>query len=951
MMRRLRRFLDVRAGEGRPVLACFLFVAIAVASFLLAKPIRNGLFLQEFGAYRLVYVYVGVPLVLSLVVPIYSLLVSRVGQRAGTTGSLFFLALNVLAFWWAFTYHPRPWLSAAFYIWVNCYGVIAPVQAWMFANAVFDTRQARRLFGLVGAGASLGAIVGGLLARVLVDTLGSVVDLMLVLAAMIAAAAVLVNLAWGVRRAERATARPLRRVKTTATLGLIGRTPYLRLLAALVVLVAIATQWTQFQLSVVAHDRFGGDAEELTAFFGTFNFVMGIVAFAVQMLLTGPALRRFGIAFTILLLPSAIGAGSALILLWPVLWTVLLTNALDQGLRFSVDKATFEVLYLPISSTIKPAVKSTIDLLVNRLADGLGGVLLGVATQGFHLVAFTLPGAGLGIRGIAALNLGVAALWLAVAWKLRRGYVEAIRDSIQQHRLDVERAAGPVLDRSAAEVLAGKLGAPEPGEVLYALEQFEAQHTRAVHPAVRGLLSHASPEVRRRAIALLSAAGDRSVLPQVEVMLHDGDLGTRTEALMYLARHSGIDPLERIERLGDFPDFSIQAGMIAFLSRPGPGENLDAARVLLERLIDGEGLAEERSRAEAARLLGTLPRAFDDVLAGLLADRSPTVWIEAVSSAARLGAVDLSGLIVPRLAAPVTRDAVSRALVELGQGAVPALSAALGDDRGELAVRVAIPAVLAAIGGPAARDALVANLLSGEVTLRSAVIDGLGRLAHRHAASPEDRQVLEMALTAEIVGHYRSYQIASRLGTALDHDDPVARGLRASIEQEQERVFRLLELLQPGLDLGSAWYGLRSGSAGVRSNALELLDNLLNPELRALIVPLFDPQITLAERAERADRLVGAGIETNEQAVAALVASDDPWLRSCGVYAVGVLRLHALADTVESLAHADDPLLRETVRVALMRLRLPAEVDLEAGDTRTEAPAPPWQDGGHVGVG
>lgn len=951
MLPRLRRFLDIRAGEGWPVFYCFLYVAIAVASFLLAKPIRNGLFLQEFGAYRLVYVYVGVPLVLAVFIPIYSSIVSRVGQRAGITGSLVFLSLNVLAFWYAFTHHPRPWLSAAFYIWVNCYGVIAPVQAWMFANAVFDTRQARRLFGLVGAGASLGAIVGGLLARELVDQLGSVVDLMLVLAAMIAAAASVVNVAWRVRRAERSKpAAPARRLALGATLGLIGRTPYLRLLAALVVLVAIATQWTQFQLSVVAEQRFGSSAAELTEFFGTFNFVMGIVAFAVQVVLTGPALRKFGIAFTILLLPCAIGTGSALILVWPVLWTVLVTNALDQGLRFSVDKSTFEVLYLPLPAHIKPAVKGTIDLVINRLADGAGGVLLGLATQGFSVVAFVLPGAGLGVRGIAALNLVVVALWLAVAWRLRRGYVDAIRDSIQQHRLDVERAAGPVLDRSAAELLAGKLAAPDPGEVLYALDQFEAQHTRAVHPAVRGLLSHGAPEVRRRAIALLARAGDRTVLPQVEVMLHDRDLDVRTEALMYLAQHSQVDPLDRIERLGDFPDFSIQAGMIAFLSRPGFTQNLDAARVLLERMVDAGGESDVRSRAEAARLLGALPRAFDDVLARLLGDDAPEVWREAVASAARLRASEVAGLVVPRLGAPGHGDAVARALVDLGDGAVPALASALADDGVDLATRSAIPPVLAAIGGRAARDGLVANLLSGEVTLRSAVIDALGHMAHRHAGTAEDRQTFEMALTAEIVGHYRSYQIAGRLGAALDHDDPVARGLRASIELEQERVFRLLELLQPGLDLGSAWYGLRSGSSAVRSNALELLDNVLSPELRALVVPLFDPLISLAERARRADRIVGTGIETNEQAVAALVASDDPWLRSCGVYAVGALRLHALADTIDSFTGSDDPLMRETVRVALMRLRLPAEADLEAGDTRAEA-VPPWQDGGQIGVG
>ena len=82
-----------------------------------------------------------------------------------------------------------------FYVWVNCFGIIAPVQAWSFANSLFDTRQAKRLFGLIGAGASFGAITGGLLARFLVGPVGGTVNMLLVLGALIVAGAVIVSFA------------------------------------------------------------------------------------------------------------------------------------------------------------------------------------------------------------------------------------------------------------------------------------------------------------------------------------------------------------------------------------------------------------------------------------------------------------------------------------------------------------------------------------------------------------------------------------------------------------------------------------------------------------------------------------------------------------------------------------------------------------------------------------
>ncbi len=104
-----------------------------------------------------------------------------------------------------------------------------------------------------------------------------------------------------------------------------------------------------------------------------------------------------------------------------------------------------------------------------------------------------------------------------------------------------------------------------------------------------------------------------------------------------------------------------------------------------------------------------------------------------------------------------------------------------------------------------------------------------------------------------------------------------------------ERIFRLLSLLNPRLDFHSAYIGLQSTSASVHDNALEFLDNVLKVQLRDMLVPLLDSKVTIAERAQMAQRLVHAKIESQEQAVAELVASRDPWLKSCGAYAIGTL--------------------------------------------------------------
>jgi hypothetical protein len=107
---------DIRPGEGLPVLLTFLYISVVVASFLLAKAIRNGLFLEEYGPYALVYVYATVPIVLSLFVPAYTRFTARFGSRSVTIGTLVFFSLNVVLFWYAFKFRPFWLLTGIFYV-------------------------------------------------------------------------------------------------------------------------------------------------------------------------------------------------------------------------------------------------------------------------------------------------------------------------------------------------------------------------------------------------------------------------------------------------------------------------------------------------------------------------------------------------------------------------------------------------------------------------------------------------------------------------------------------------------------------------------------------------------------------------------------------------------------------------------------------------------------------
>ena len=691
----------------------------------------------------------------------------------------------------------------------------------------------------------------------------------------------------------------------------------------MVFLVAIITQWTGFQFSLIASERYGGDTDRLTRLFGTFNLGMGLAAFVIQLAATGPALRRWGVGVTVLLLPTALLFGSVLTMLAPVFLAVVLTNAFDQGLRFSIDKATFELLYLPLPSHVKSGVKGAIDVLVSRVGDGVGGLLLGLATQGFAVGLVAIPGLGFGLRGLATCCALACAVWVGLALVLRRGYVAAITDSLHQYRLDLERTATASMDRSASAVLAKAFDAGDPEAILYVLRAFAQSGRRPPLDAVRALLTHETPAVRARALAALRAAPDLTIRAEAERLMHDPDIEVRTEALLWLAYHARVDPLAQIDALGDFSDFSIRASMVALYSRAGRYQNLEAARVLLGTMASERGPEGRRARIEAAMLLGRLSADVGAELADLatlVADEDPEVASHAVDAAGKASRVDLVPAIATRLEDDAVRRAAHDALCAFGPPALPPLALLLDEPSVPLALRREIPDIVARIGTDTGSRLLVDHLLEADVTLRLRVIGALATLRARHPELALDHASIEMVLMAEVMGHYRSYQILGSLADPLQSTDPVAVALETSMRYEVERIFRLMAIRWPRFDVESAYVGVMAEDAAVRANALEFLDAVLKPQVRTLVLPLLDPQVSRLERVRLANEVLGTRVESHEDAVSALLRSPDPWLRSCGVYAIGALGLHDLAGDLDRIDVSGDPLLRETVRQARAKL-------------------------------
>jgi ATP/ADP translocase/HEAT repeat protein len=906
----VERLLRLHPGEGRRGLLLFSYLFLIISSFVVSKAARDALFLERYSALQLPFVDIAIALLVGVVVAVYI----RVGRSttlpALQSGSLLFLSATSLLFWWLSVRVSASWLFAAIYVWVGMFGVLAPAQVWTLANYVFTTRAAKRVFGLVGSGAIAGWIVGGLFTQRLAERFGTE-NMLLGVAAALAVSAALVALIWRERpqgisepELEAGRAGGLR-----DSLRLVWSSPYLCAIAAVILTSSFVTTIAGWQFKAIAK-AYIPETDRLTAFFGMFNFAAGLVSLAVQLLLTSRLLRKFGIGFGLFVVPCLLALGTVGLVITGGLAAAVLLKGSDQVLRYSIDKATVELLYLPVPTTQTFQAKSFIDTVVWRMGDGLAGTLV-------LLFAGVL---GLPAVQVGWVNLLFIAAWMAAAYVARRRYVQNLTDGILNYRLDSERAANPVLDATSVEIVARRLSSGDVADVLYALGVFEAEHARVRHPALQALLTHSAPEVRQRTLRLLAATGDLSVLPVAERLISDPHLAVRTEALLYLTQHAEIDPLERIEQLGAFADYSIRASTVAFLARPGGAQNLDAARLILDGMVHETGGEGARTRIEAARLLAWIPDAFEAQLRVLLADADLEVARQAVVAVGALRKRSLLPQVLDLLRDPLVVPYAIESLALFGDDIVGTLREYLADPRIAREIRREIPELLLRIATPAAQAVLADNLMERDTRIRFRVITALNKLLQLDPGRRVDRQLVSSVLHAEIVGLYRSHQVLAALQRHNAASDVVVQALRDAMSQESERVFRLLKVLYPRADMHSAYVGLRSQNPVIHDNALEFVENVLSPDLRERLVPLLDSGISIDDRVQLADTWTYAPIRSITEAVRVLVHVDDAWLQACAAMVIGELRLEAFVAPLSTWSEDPNTMLRGAAREALQKI-------------------------------
>jgi AAA family ATP:ADP antiporter len=922
---------DIRVEETRLAALLFAYCFLIGAFQFAAKSIRQSSFVDSLGWTQLPFVYLAVAAMAWPLLHAWNRLARGYTLERLVPRSTMGVIGCLVVFWWLYG-HPWPWARFVFYVWISIITLLVFSQFWSWASHLLDPRQARRLFAFILSGALVGGVAGGQVASLVSRWLDA-------RSTLLAAAALLAGtlpIVYRIRRlpsAGASTAAPGRPAETSDTAGSlleIWRSRHLRSVAALMFVSIMVAEITDLQFNWVV-EQSTDHLDQRTMIFGNFFSVMALVAFVLQLLLTTRLQRTLGVGASLRVLPLTMGVGTIALLgaaafLPAVLIHVLAGLKVGEGaLRYSLDQGTRELLYVPVPSEIRPRVKTTIDVLLQRVARAAAAIVLFTVTFGWITPI-----------SVSWLVLLLIVAWIGMTFDARRSYVQAFREGLLARRIDPEERLDPS-DASTLEALVASLSSADPRDVLHAIDLLVAQGRG--HLVTPLLLHHESGEVRQRTLQVLGALERRDARAAVERLIADEHPAVRAEAIRTFTALTGADAVKLLgEKLRDADPRVRGAAIVGILQLATAEPELRNARRTLDDLITD---ADPEVRREGARALGGAPSEGQvNRLLALLSDPDPEVARAAVRAVRRWTERDgVIFLFVPILVSLLGQRRLKHdareALVACGDPALPLLVHFLRDPQEYFWVRQALPKTIARFSAEPARDALLGSLPCGETALDHAIIAGLSALRARQPDLRFPIEVVEEQVRDQVRRWLRAF---SRLDALTVRGELELRGARVMWRGEQpprlvqdllidrlndhlRNVFGLLSHVHRPHEIWMAYEQLRSDDARTRNHALEFIDNTLRPGVRRHVMTVLD-DLPPVERLDLAASFFHIATDGGEvEALRGLVQAAEGgdvtarWLAAAALVFIAEERIGALAGLATEIAETSvDPLLRDTAQ-------------------------------------
>ena len=912
---RILEYFRIEDGELEPTLLLSLYLMLVMATIACLKAVSDSVFLSTFDARQLPYVDLPVTVLVGIVVSLYLRLSNRLGLPSTINLTQAFVALNLFAFWLLLRAH-LPAVPVLIYIWVGIFAVLLPSQVWSLSGLVFDTRQAKRLFSLIGSGGILGAALGGNFAGFTALALGTE-SVLLVTVGFAAASGLVVRRLTGLAKSAPAPLAAAGQTKPSIldSVRLVRSSRYLLLITLAIFFSTVPSTLIKYQFKAIAQLELASDRDALTSFYGYFQGYIAVFSFLFHTLLTGRILRFLGLGSCLFILPLALLGGSTWLLFSTTLAAAILARGSDQSFRHSIDRSCMELLYVPVTANIRGRVKSFMDIVVSRTADAMASVvLLGLVSVGRTQV-----------EDISWVSMLFIAPWLFAVWKMRGEYVNTLRSTIERKDIQADELLRNLAESTPAAELESTLQGSDQRSLETAIDWMQYGGASAPQAHLATLLTHSSSTIRRKAMAVV--VNHRIPYCEREALSFlalENDVEARWQALEYLEGQGGQTAV--LEGLLSGSDRELAATVAARLLHH-PEKPAQAAR-LFQSFLEWAADNDVGARTAAARLIGLAPPSeqLHANLSRALRDPAPEVARTALLSASSVRPPGEIGFVLQKLCDRHFRREAREALVAYGEPALRQLSETLRDSSYSLTGRREVFRIMGSIGGQHAADLLVSHVERSDRAVLYEILRSLDRIRRRQPDVRFDRE----AITGLLVGELRDlYQEAAfRAGMPAKDSGPGVDFLKLALDERlnrrREEVFHLLALVYPYREIHDARHWVFSGRPDLRSNALEFLDTRVSNPVRQMLLPALEDQ-GARRLLEVGHELFGLTEIPDPSVLQNLLDWPDAWLQSCASHVVGEAQIHELRSKLESLVRAADPILSETAARAGVRLSSSAD--------------------------
>jgi AAA family ATP:ADP antiporter len=433
----LSRIIQIDRSEVAASLWSFACFFCLLCGYYILRPLRDEMGVQG-GVQNLPWLFSATFAAMLLTAPAFGFAAARLPRRRLVPWTYLLLIASIFAFHAAFASGVAPAAVArAFFIWVSVFNLFAVSLFWSLMADLFRPEQAGRLFGVISAGGSCGALAGPSLTAVLAAPLGTA-NLLIVSCAFFGLALVCIHAlirgaaSDALGTALRVSEEPGEQIGGTTWSGIVNilRSPYLLGIVAYVVLHSVLFGFAYLELARAVAETYG-DPGQRTSLFAQMDLAVNVITLMGQVFVVSKLVQRLGVGSALALLPAFGLAGFVAIGLAPVLPVLIAFQVLRRAADYAIARPAREMLFTVLTREAKYKSKNFIDTVVFRGGDAASG-----------WVYAALSSLGLGLAALATAAIPGAILWLSLGLLLGRQH-SRLRAFPTGVKLEVRNAKQP----------------------------------------------------------------------------------------------------------------------------------------------------------------------------------------------------------------------------------------------------------------------------------------------------------------------------------------------------------------------------------------------------------------------------------------------------------------------------------------------------------------------------